>query len=217
MLESGGHRLAIVTVDLGSLISDNLRREITRSWAFRCCSLSASHTHSAPSFLPFGSSPTKDPSAPAYVAELERKIFGVVEDALKTMAPATLGVGRGSIQLGYNRLLPRDDGRTRALFDNLERVPYGPVDPEVVVLRVDGVDGQPRALVVHYAAHSVVLGPTNCKYSADYPGVMKTAVTRAVPGAEVMFVQGGAGDINPLFQGRSGNRRERLSCRPADG
>ena len=69
---------------------------------------------------------------------------------------------------------------------------------------------QPRALVVHYAAHSVVLGPTNCKYSADYPGVMQTTVTKAVPGAQVMFVQGGAGDINPLFHGRSGDRREGL-------
>jgi hypothetical protein len=120
------------------------------------------------------------------------------------MEPATLGVARGSIQLGYNRLLPRDDGRTRALFDNLERVPYGPVDPEVVLLRVDRLDGTPRALLVHYAAHAVVLGPTNCKYSADYPGVMKAAVARALPATEVMFVQGGAGDINPLFQGRSG-------------
>ena len=204
VLEAGGSRLAIVTLDLGSMISDNLRKEIAAKLGIPVVLLSASHTHSAPSFLPFGSSPTKDPAAPAYLAEVERKIFDVVERASNAMAPATLGVARGFIQLGYNRLLPRDDGRTRALFDNLERVPYGPVDPEVVLLRVDGLDGRPLALVVHYAAHSVVLGPTNCKYSADYPGVMKAAVSRALPGTEVMFVQGGAGDINPLFQGRSG-------------
>jgi hypothetical protein len=204
VLEAGGTRVAIVTVDLGSLVSDNLKRAIESKLGIRAVLLSASHTHSAPSFLPFGSSPTKDPAAPAYIAELERKIFSVVEQALNVMEPATLGVARGSIQLGYNRLLPRDDGRTRALFDNLERVPYGPVDPEVVLLRVDRLDGTPRALLVHYAAHAVVLGPTNCKYSADYPGVMKAAVARALPATEVMFVQGGAGDINPLFQGRSG-------------
>ena len=204
VLEAGGSRLAIVTLDLGSMVSDNLRKEIGSKLGIPIVLLAASHTHSAPSFLPFGSSPTKDPAAPAYIAELERKIFEAVERASNAMAPATLGVARGSIQLGYNRLLPRDDGRTRALFDNLERVPYGPVDPEVVLLRVDGLDGRPRALLVHYAAHAVVLGPTNCKYSADYPGVMKAAVSRALPGTEVMFVQGGAGDINPLFQGRSG-------------
>ena len=52
------------------------------------------------------------------------------------MFPAKLGVARGSLQLGYNRLLLRDDGRARALFDNMERVPYGTVDPELVLLRV---------------------------------------------------------------------------------
>jgi hypothetical protein len=204
VLEAGGSRVAIVTLDLGSMVSDNLRQAIESKLGIRAVLLSASHTHSAPSFLPFGSSPTKDPAAPAYIAELERKIFSAVEQAVNVMEPATLGVARGSIQLGYNRLLPRDDGRSRALFDNLERVPHGPVDPEVVLLRVDGLDGKPRALLVHYAAHAVVLGPTNCKYSADYPGVMKAAVARVLPGTEVMFVQGGAGDINPLFQGRSG-------------
>jgi hypothetical protein len=37
---------------------------------------------------------------------------------------------------------------------------------------------------------------------------MKAAVARAVPGAEVMFVQGGAGDINPLFMARSGHEAQ---------
>ena len=108
------------------------------------------------------------------------------------------------MQLGYNRLLLRDDGRARAVFDNLDRIPYGPVDPELVLLRVEDTDGRARALVVHYAVHAVVLGPTSCKYSADYPGVVQSVVARELEGTQVMFVQGGAGDINPLFQGRSG-------------
>jgi neutral ceramidase len=205
VLEAGGTRMAIVTADVGSLVSENLRREISTKLNMSVVLLSASHTHSAPAFLPFGSSPATGGPAAAYLAELEQKIFGAVERAAASMAPATLNVARGSLQLGYNRLLPREDGRTRALFDNLERVPYGPVDPEFVLLRVDGADGQPRALLVHYAAHAVVLGPTNCKYSADYPGAMQAGVEAGLPGAQVMFVQGGAGDINPLFMARSGN------------
>jgi hypothetical protein len=205
VLEAGGTRMAIVTADVGSLVSDNLSREIASKLNVPVVLLSASHTHSAPAFLPFGSAPATGPEATAYLAEVEQKIFGAVERALTTMAPARLRVGRGSLQLGYNRLLPRDDGRTRALFDNLERIPYGPVDPELVVLRVDGADGAPRAMLVHYATHAVVLGPTNCKYSADYPGVMQATVEAAVPGTQVMFVQGGAGDINPLFMARSGH------------
>ncbi|HXG46913.1 MAG TPA: neutral/alkaline non-lysosomal ceramidase N-terminal domain-containing protein, partial [Methylomirabilota bacterium] len=204
----GGSRLAIVTLDLGSMVSEKLPREISSKLGIPTVLLAASHTHSAPAFLPFGSSPASDPVAAEYLAGLETKIFRVVQQAAQSMFPATVRIGRGSIQLGYNRLLLRDNGRARALFNNLERVPYGPVDPEFVLMRVDDTDGRLRALLVHYAVHPVVLGPTNCKYSADYPGVMQSVAERELPGAQVMFVQGGAGDINPLFMGRSGKEDE---------
>lgn len=205
VLESGGTRMAIVTLDLGSMVSDGLHRAVADKLGIPILLLAASHTHSAPAFLPFGSAPSTNAAALAYRADLESRIFTAIAQAAGSLAPATLHVARGALQLGYNRLLPRDDGRSRALFDNLERVPYGPVDPEYVLLRVDGADGAPRALLVHYAAHAVVLGPTNCKYSADYPGVMQASVEAALPGAQVMFVQGGAGDVNPLFMARSGD------------
>jgi hypothetical protein len=137
--------------------------------------------------------------------ELEQRVFAAVEQASKSMFPARLGVGRGSAQLGYNRLLLREDGRARAVFDNLDRIPYGPVDPEFTLLRVEDESGRARALMVHYAVHAVVLGPSSCKYSADYPGVLQSRVELEMPGAQCMFVQGGAGDINPLFQGRTRN------------
>src|SRR5262245_28272541 len=79
VLEAGGSRVAIITLDLGSMVSDNLTKAIESKLGIRAVLLSASHTHSAPSFLPFGSSPTKDPAAPAYLAELDRKIFSAVE------------------------------------------------------------------------------------------------------------------------------------------
>lgn len=205
VIESGGSTMAIVTMDLGSMVSDTLRQDVATRLGIPILLLSASHTHSAPAFLPFGSAPSTNPEAIAYRSDLEKKIFAAIEQAQKALAPATLSVARGSLQLGYNRLLPRDDGRTRALFDNLERVPYGPVDPEYVLLRVDGIDGTPRALLVHYATHAVVLGPTNCKYSADYPGVLQARAEESLPGTQVMFVQGGAGDINPIFMARSGD------------
>lgn len=208
LLESGDARLAIVTMDLGSMVSDNLRRDVASKLNIPLVLLSASHTHSAPSFLPYGSNPSTGEAANAYLAELDRKIFSAIEEASKSMFPAKLGIARGSIQLGYNRLLLRDDGRSRALFDNLERVPYGPVDPEFTLLRVDDTEGNPKALLIHYAAHAVVLGPTNCKYSADYPGVLQAKVEEAIPGAQAMFVQGGAGDINPLFMARSGKEED---------
>src|SRR5205814_2748575 len=120
--------------------------------------------------------------------ELENKSFDAVGRASKSTFPARLGIGRGSLQLGYIRLVPRDDGRSRALFDNLERVPYGPVDPEYVLLSVEDMTGAARALLVHYAVHAVVLGSTSCKYSADYPGAMQTKVESQMKGTQCMFV-----------------------------
>lgn len=208
VLELGASRMAIVTLDLGAIASDTLSREISAKLKIPVTLLAASHTHSAPSFLPFGSNPQSGAEASAYRRTLEQKVLAAVGEASRSMFPARLSVGRGSVQLGYNRLIVREDGRARALWDNLERVPYGPVDPDLVVLRVEDGTGKPRAIVVHYAAHPVVLGPTSCKYSADYPGVVQAKVEADLPGVQCMFVQGGAGDINPLFQGRTGKEEE---------
>ncbi|MBI1895066.1 MAG: neutral/alkaline non-lysosomal ceramidase N-terminal domain-containing protein [Acidobacteria bacterium] len=202
VLAWGDSRMAIVTLDLGSIVSDRLRAQAAEKLNIPVLLLAASHTHSGPLF-------PLDPAVESlYRDELERKVLGALSEAASAMFPARLGAGHGSIQLGYNRLLPRDDGRSRALFDNLERVPYGPVDPEFMLLAIEDDQGATRALLVHYAAHAVVLGPKSCKYSADYPGVMQARVEAEMPGTQVMFVQGGAGDINPLFQGRSGNEEQ---------
>ncbi len=212
VLEAGQSKMAMVSLDLGSIVAENLRREVAEKLGIPVLLLSASHTHSAPAFLApagtgAGMSPGPSESSP-YLLEIEKKIFGAIREAASAMFAARLGIGRGSLQLGYNRLLLRDDGRARALFDNLQRVPYGPVDPEFTLLRVEDEAGTVRALLVHYACHAVCLGPTNCKYSADYPGVMQAKVEAEMKGTQCMFIQGGAGDINPLFQGRKGMEQE---------
>jgi hypothetical protein len=202
VLQTGESRFALVSMDIGSLVSERLKRDVAEKLGIPVLLLAASHTHSGPRFLPAEGS-TEAP--PPYLGEIEEKIFEAVRSASQSMFPARLSTARGSIQLGYNRLLPRDDGRSRALFDNLERIPYGPVDPEFMLLRVDDAEGRARALLTHYGVHAVVLGPTNCKYSADYPGVLQQKVEEAMPGVQAMFVQGGAGDVNPLFMARSGD------------
>ena len=204
VLASGDSRLAIVTLDLGSIVSPNLHRDVADKLGIPTLLLSASHTHSGPLFIGYGSQAAPSP----YLAEFESKVFEAIRQASSRMFPARLSIGRGSLQLGYNRLVLRDDGRARALFDNLERIPYGPVDPEFVLLRVEDAEGRPRALLVHYACHAVVLGPTSCKYSADWPGAMMAKVESAMQGVQCMFVQGGAGDINPLWEGRTGKEDE---------
>ena len=200
VLQAGESRMAIVTFDLGSMVAPDLRRRIVERLNIPVVLLAASHSHSSPQYL----NPDQNAKPSAYQQEMENKVFDAVERASKSMWPAKIGIGRGEMRLGYNRVLLRDDGRARALFDNLERIPYGPVDPAFDLLRIDDAQGNTKALIVHYAVHAVVLGSTNCKYSADYPGVMQTKVEDDWKGAQCMFVQGGAGDINPTFMARKG-------------
>ncbi len=207
VLEAGDSRVAIVTVDLGTLISENLRRDFAGKLRIPVVLLAATHTHSGPLFIESSGQPLPG-TGEAYLAEIEQKIFGAAQMAAQSMFPARFTVGRGAMQLGYNRLQPGDDGRARAVFNNLERIPYGPVDPEYMLLGVEDASGKLRALLIHYACHSVVLGPSNCKYSADYPGVLQATVEKQIPGVQCMFVQGAAGDINPLFLARTKNEVE---------
>lgn len=202
VLQAGAARMAIVTLDLGSIASGEVFRRAAAELDLPVVLLAPSHTHSAPAFLP--ASLGSDTPSP-YLAEAEEKIIQALREASAAMAPARLALGRGSIRLGYHRLLVREDGRARALFDNLDRVPYGPVDPELMLLQVSTPEGRPRALIVHYTAHPVALGTTNCQYSADYPGVLQARVEAAMPGVQAMFVQGAAAETNPLFQGRTGD------------
>ena len=44
-----------------------------------------------------------------------------------------------------------------------------------------------------------MLGPDNRAISADYPGYLSRRIERELPGAVCLFVQGGAGDINPYL------------------
>src|SRR5262249_19738023 len=126
VLSAGGGRVAIVTLDLGSIVSSRLREEAPKlNIPVRL--LSPSHTHAGPNFR---AQPGGTAGATPYRAAGEEKLLSALGEASSPLFPARRGTGQGSLQLGYNRLLQREDGRARALFDNLDRVPYGPVDPE---------------------------------------------------------------------------------------
>lgn len=64
-------------------------------------------------------------------------------------------------------------------------------------------------MLVSYACHPVVLGPKNSKISAGYPGIFRALIEAQLGGeARCVFLQGGAGDINPLILPRSKDPQE---------
>jgi neutral ceramidase len=121
-----------------------------------------------------------------------------LEKAVNSMFPARMSAGYKSFpEFGYNRLVNRGDAP--AMWRNVERIPYGPVDPEVGVIKIEDTEGNPRVIIMQYACHPVANGK-NYDISADYPGVAARVVEEEFGNNAIcMFVQGGAGDINPMF------------------
>jgi hypothetical protein len=116
--------------------------------------------------------------------------------AKSQMFPATLEFSSGHVYLGFNRRKVVD-GQATMWWRNADKLPSHPVDPTVSALIIKDAAAKPRAILVNYACHPSVLGPANLEYSADYPGAMRRYVESQIPGASVLFVEGGAGDINP--------------------
>jgi hypothetical protein len=119
-----------------------------------------------------------------------------IGSAKGAMFPATLEISSGEIYLGHNRR-KIVDGKGAMWWRNAEALPSHPFDPTVNALLVKDDQGKVRGVLVNYACHPSILGPDNYEYSADYPGAMRRAIESQLPGVVALFIQGGAGDINP--------------------
>ena len=200
VLDDGERKVALVSCDLLMLhpatvaaIREGVEQAtgIPAAQVMVCCT----HTHSGPITFP----PTNHPDLAARVSDyLDDLVSGIVTalvQADRSRQPALWGIGRGKAAIGVNRRQPLGDGRT-GIGHNED----GPVDPELLVLRVDTVaagERAPLALLVNYACHAVCLGHESLAVSADWPGVMRRHV-EAAGGGEVLFMQGACADVNPL-------------------
>jgi neutral ceramidase len=194
VLEIRGQRLAFVSVDLGVYTSDQLLSACKEKFGLSQMLLCSSHTHSDP-----GNS---------YKDSYEKQIVEAVGTAVHNMFPARICAGHRTFpQLGFNRLVIREDGHAREswvsddhyLCENPDRIPFGPVDPEVGIIKVEDAQGQARAVIMNYACHADVVCQ-NYAVSADFPGVACRKVEEAFGTNLVcLFVQGAAGNIESLI------------------
>ncbi len=180
VLKAGDSKIALVSLDMG--------RAPTRASMARVrvglkplgvteLFVVASHTHHGPVIeldtWPKGGKP--------YVHELEEKLVAVVAKADAARKPARYGVASAGVPLNRNRQSKRADA---------------PVDRELLVLRVEGLDGKPVAHAVNFAAHPTLHPADLLKFSADFPGAMAAKV-EAATGVPCLFLQGAAGDLSP--------------------
>src|ERR1035437_4327560 len=199
VLEAGGKRLAIVTLDLGRSFGeaslDHLKEVVSKSSGISCLLLTASHTHSAPVIKD-----EYDGAPPEWEQQALDGIAAAIQSATDHLQVAQIGSGTGSVFIGHNRLRVNDNGTVSWFEQNPTMVPTSPVDSTVTVLRIDDRNGVPIAILFNYACHPVVIGPENFQYSADYPGVANHVVEKEFGGSvQSFFVQAASGDINPYY------------------
>ena len=129
-----------------------------------------------------------------YTTKMEGKLVDMVGEALRNLAPATLGTGRGKATFAVNRRNYRE-ADVPALLAKGEPL-KGPVDHAVPVLTVTNADQKLIAILFGYACHPTTLSFT--KWCGDYPGFAQLILEKNHPGAMAMFVNTCGGDQNPL-------------------
>lgn len=158
---------------------------------------SVSHNHAGPPPSAWAWTTEGQDALDAYYALLPSLVAGAARAAKLDLRPALLGWGRGESHVAVNRRETAPNGRTVTGVN-----PGGPIDPEVLVVRLDDRAGDPIAAVVGYTMHPTFLGPTNRLISPDWPGHMRRTFER-ITGATCLFAQGATGDIGPGPEGFS--------------
>jgi len=128
-----------------------------------------------------------------------------VQAAMRGMTPVRVGAGAGrEDRIMINRRLTLKDAsqadvrHAYSLPPNEQVAAVGPVDPQIGVLRLDRMDGRPLAVVFNFACHPIQGVPSGAN-TADVAGFACRAVEEAMGEDTVaLFVQGCAGDINPV-------------------
>jgi len=203
VLESEGIRLALVSLDLISVVEEitapakayiEEEANIPPENVLIC----ATHTHTGPEIRPNAVVSCSE----EWVSNLPRLIADAVKKAADSMFAAILCSGRTEVHgYSFNRLFRLKDGYEQ--FGKRGRdeeviKEAGPIDPELQTLGVADTDGNLRALAINFALHADVIGGGSADFiSADWPGEIAQNIA-SVYGNDVvtLLLQGTCGDIN---------------------
>ncbi len=163
-----------------------LRHNIEASAIF----VNSTHTHFAPvtqNWLTWQEANQRPDSIFLY-STVKKGILNAIDNALSAMVPAELSFGRGSAEIGYNRSL-KDHPE---LYDNA-----------VDVIKIGYTGKNTESYLFLAACHPVfsTAGTLNYTISANFPGVARNLVEERTRTTKSLFLQGTAGDINPIDNG----------------
>jgi hypothetical protein len=140
-----------------------------------------------------------------YTGQTSRALIDAVRRARQQLEPARVAFGTGIAMANINRRAMDVDGRVSIGLN-----PDGPVDRQFNLIRVTRPDGTPIALIVNYAMHGTVMSGRNLNISGDGPGVV-TAYLEEKLGGTILYVNGAAGNIAPIYSVYADARSGHLS------
>ena len=128
-----------------------------------------------------------------------------IKAASQHMVPVQVGAGTGhEDRIMENRRLKLQSGREADVRHAYSLPPddavasVGPVDPEIGILKLERENGQTLAIVYNFACHPIQGVPSGGN-TADLSGFACQVIEDCSdPGTIALFLQGCAGDINPV-------------------
>ncbi len=202
-MDSGEAQFYLVASDLclfSPEVYDQVARELERDPGIPRAQFwwSVTHTHAAPEVGPPGfykallgrSDHEWDRE---YAALVKDSLIRAVKEARTKLEPARIAFGQGIAMANINRRAKDVDGKI-----SLGLNPDGPVDRQIGLIRLERRDGSLIALVANYAMHGTVMSGQNLTISGDGPGTV-TAYLESKMGAPVLYVNGAAGNLAPIY------------------
>lgn len=138
--------------------------------------------------------------------DVTQRTIHCIQKAAASMVPVTVGVGVGhEDRIMENRRLKLKSGKevdvrhAYSMPPDDEVAEVGPVDPQIGVLRLDKSNGETLAVVYNFAMHPIQ-GVPNGGNTADVTGFASQVIEDNLDeGTIALFLQGCAGDINPVL------------------
>lgn len=214
VLGNGAKRTALVVVDLTSIADEEVLRmqQIVAEQTGVAASdilICASHTFSAPhmsspAHLPaeIAGKPAEEAKVGKYQAAYETALRQAAASAAHGLRAAAIGYGSGTSDINVNRNVLTPAG----WWLGADR--QGASDKTLGVVRIDGADHRPIAVLFNYAVQPSVLdhsfaAPDQMAISADLAGAASRYVEKAAGDPAVaLFLVGAAGDQAPLETAR---------------
>jgi hypothetical protein len=192
-VSDGQTRIVLCVADVIGLNADTIAatRQLVAEEAGlpgECLILAAMHTHTGPIIRDGG----------PYVDGLPTKFAAAITQALKSLAPSDVRVGRATVpNIAWCRRYRMKDGTVRTnpgILNPDVEARIGDADPAIMAL-LASVNGEPRAALMNFALHNDTVGGT--EISADWTHYARETIQAGMtPDLPVITPVGCAGDVN---------------------